>query len=280
MKTLLLIWSLVIGPCLAGPGFFMNQQGLQISSSPSSDSPPVTSGLIFFAEAGQESYGNGDAVSTITDRSGSGFNATQGTTAAKPIFTTGVINGRSVYRFDGVDDGCGFSGAALSMLNGLNGWSVYAIASTATVATGSRTIWTASTSAGATFLRYALTAHTTTGGYQTSTVRPGSGGSFTRINGAQLLTVNQPYLSTAITDLSVTSMWLYHDNAASPDAVSTATVSGPVESPDSFAANIGIGNTGTAVWSGDIALLLIYNVAHDATTRDSIRNWLVARYGL
>jgi hypothetical protein len=45
MKLTFLIWSLVLGHCLAGPGFFMNRQGLQISSSPSSDSPPVTSGV-------------------------------------------------------------------------------------------------------------------------------------------------------------------------------------------------------------------------------------------
>lgn len=45
-----------------------------------------------------------DPVTTWTDLSGNGNDATQSTAAAKPTYKTNIINGRPVVRFDGVDD--------------------------------------------------------------------------------------------------------------------------------------------------------------------------------
>jgi hypothetical protein len=44
------------------------------------------------------------SVSQWNDKSGSGFNATQGTGANRPTLVTNVLNGKSVVRFDGSDD--------------------------------------------------------------------------------------------------------------------------------------------------------------------------------
>jgi hypothetical protein len=47
---------------------------------------------------------DGDAVATWTDSSASAANATQGTGANKPTYKTGIVNGLSVVRFDGLAD--------------------------------------------------------------------------------------------------------------------------------------------------------------------------------
>jgi hypothetical protein len=51
-----------------------------------------------------EAYTDGASVSTMADHSGNGNAIGQPTTAQQPIFHTAVINGRSVMRFDGVND--------------------------------------------------------------------------------------------------------------------------------------------------------------------------------
>lgn len=46
---------------------------------------------------------DGAAIATWPDQSGKGNNATQATTANKPTYKTGILNGRPVVRFDGGD---------------------------------------------------------------------------------------------------------------------------------------------------------------------------------
>ena len=59
MRTLLLIWSLVIGQCLAGPGFYMNQQGV-VATSSTAFSPADVSGLTIWLVADDISGSDGD----------------------------------------------------------------------------------------------------------------------------------------------------------------------------------------------------------------------------
>ena len=47
---------------------------------------------------------DGNAVATWTDLSGNGRNATQATGANRPLFKTGIVNGKPVVRFDGTND--------------------------------------------------------------------------------------------------------------------------------------------------------------------------------
>lgn len=95
MRTLLIIWSLVIGHCLAGP-FFFGQQG----AAQSTPVEPTISGLVLSLTGDSLSAGS---VTTWNDASGNGYNCTQGTAASRPTATTGP-NGRMVVQFDGVDD--------------------------------------------------------------------------------------------------------------------------------------------------------------------------------
>jgi hypothetical protein len=47
---------------------------------------------------------DGDPLATWADSSNSSINATQSTTSKKPTYKTGVVNGKPIVRFDGVDD--------------------------------------------------------------------------------------------------------------------------------------------------------------------------------
>lgn len=54
-------------------------------------------------DASQETYGDGDAVSTWTNRGSGANNATAGA-GTEPTFKTGIMNGQPVVRFDGSND--------------------------------------------------------------------------------------------------------------------------------------------------------------------------------
>ncbi|MEY2669498.1 MAG: hypothetical protein RJA59_2136, partial [Pseudomonadota bacterium] len=66
--------------------------------------PSDLSNLQLWFKAFSEAYSDGDAVGTLTDRSGSTRNATQGTAGNKPTFRTNRINAKATYDFDGTDD--------------------------------------------------------------------------------------------------------------------------------------------------------------------------------
>lgn len=108
MKTLLLIWSLVLGHCLAGTGFFMNQQGVVatgiVPPEPSSDFNPTNYGtVVLWIDA--ITQGGSGSVATVTDYSGNSRNFTQGTTSKQPTASaTGFNSAYPAFVFDGIDD--------------------------------------------------------------------------------------------------------------------------------------------------------------------------------
>lgn len=90
------IAALSASSALAGPvGFRL----------PTSFSPASIPGLKLWLDASQiVGLNDGDAVSTWSDASGNGFDATQSVGVVKPVYKTGIRNGKPVVRFDGVDD--------------------------------------------------------------------------------------------------------------------------------------------------------------------------------
>lgn len=64
---------------------------------------PVTSGLVFHLDASQLGLSGGASVTTWTDESVNGNDATQGTPADKPTFATSGIGGQPSVSFDGTD---------------------------------------------------------------------------------------------------------------------------------------------------------------------------------
>lgn len=83
--------------------------------------PTSIVGLQAWYKADSEAYANGDAVGTVTDRSGNGRNATS-TGADRPTFSAKHLNGRSAYTFAGAQ----FSKTAPFTLN--NGCTLIVVA--------------------------------------------------------------------------------------------------------------------------------------------------------
>lgn len=65
--------------------------------------PPKADLLQLWLRADSLALNDGDAVSTWTDESGNGNNAT-GSGSTRPLYKTNIVNGRPVVRGDGVDD--------------------------------------------------------------------------------------------------------------------------------------------------------------------------------
>ncbi len=71
------------------------------SSPPPPSSPPVTAGLQLWYEAGTETYTDGQAVTTWTDKSGFGRDLTAFDPGQAPVFRQNAVNGRPAIEFDG-----------------------------------------------------------------------------------------------------------------------------------------------------------------------------------
>lgn len=85
----------------------MNSQAVMISQKIASGgggfSPSDLTGLKLWLKADALALSDTDPVSTWTDSSGSGNDAT-GTSTARPLYRTGIIGGKPAVRFDGSND--------------------------------------------------------------------------------------------------------------------------------------------------------------------------------
>lgn len=66
--------------------------------------PTDIAGSMLWLEADNISGADNDPITTWTDQSSAGRNATQNTAAKKPTLKTNIQNGKPIARFDGVDD--------------------------------------------------------------------------------------------------------------------------------------------------------------------------------
>lgn len=120
MKTLLLIWSLVIGHCLAGP-FFLGQQGVvsQQSSSAGFNPDDYISSRVWLAARRETAYSDGASVETPNNYSPAGITVTQATSSKRPTYKTAVLGGQNAFRFDGVDDTLQAASTTINQANGI-----------------------------------------------------------------------------------------------------------------------------------------------------------------
>lgn len=87
--------------------------------------PPLANLVLWLKADAITGLNDGDPITTWLDSSGAGNNASQATAANKPIYKTGIINGRPVARFDAVNDGMVTANAAFSV-NPISVFVVYA----------------------------------------------------------------------------------------------------------------------------------------------------------
>ena len=76
-----------------------------VATTPVAAAPPVTIGLVLYLDADAiAGLNDDDPVPLWADLSGQGNDATQAIAANQPAYKAGILNGKPVVRFDGVDD--------------------------------------------------------------------------------------------------------------------------------------------------------------------------------
>lgn len=239
------------GETLINTGFHGNR-GLIIRGSsdaqPASTSPDAVSGIFYWFKADALSLSDGDSVTTWTDSSGGGRNATQSTAANKPVFKTGVLNGKPVVRFDGSNDYLDSASASISQP-----MTIFMVSRADVVKSQIRfTLKTGNV--------YHYNDTTTT-----ATLYAGTTG------------------QTFTTDVTKWNLWDHSLNGASSDAVvngGTATSISPGTANSTGGIRIGDHPSGSFAFDGDIAEIIIYSGTLSTSDREKVRRYLTEKYGL
>lgn len=209
--------------------------------------PATITGLSAWYKADSLGLGDGTAVSSWTDASGNGRHAVQATGGFQPIYKTGILNGLSVVRFDGVDDTL----VAVCALQSAR--TIFCVAKLTGAAGSTWRVWALGGANTATLRNFF-------GAWQYDNNQAGSGVSLGG-NTANFSYLTIRYNSTASTDG-------YLANAAPTNFDPTDTYSATT------AFNI------SSTWAGDIAEILVYDVALSASDVSSLQSYLANKYAL
>ncbi len=225
---------------------------------------------VYSNTAGTTPAANGNNVAVWADRSGNGNNATHGTATERPDFRTGVRNGLPVIRFTAANgDRLLSTGLATA-----NRASVFAIAS-----------WSSLPSMNPGIIQGAPAGS----GFSTS---PGekSIGMWVADNGGNEVwgrgvqsngtSVDIPKQTGTNTGTFYSFLNLYGASSiiqyVNNGTAGTANYNGTLNDWSDF----GIGRQAGESWNGDIAEVIVFNIAVNSAQRTIINNYLAAKYGL
>lgn len=277
MKPLLLILSLALGHCLAGP-FFFGQQGV-VATTSSAWSPPTTSNLALWLDAQRETaYADAGSVQTPTDWSGSGNAPTQSTSAARPTWEQNEVNGNAVFRFDGTDDRWTFSGTGLDIFKNVGGATVYWVCKVNSIATFQPSSgWSVGTSTTGQRIAFGTTATT---GLVRGVGRRLDADSLSDNSGGSGISTGTYYVFSVIVDWSNSNIYGYI-NGTNQFSNTSFQTDGLTSNTSSLGAAIGSPTAASSTYlNGDQSCILIYNIAHDSTTHANTVSSIRARFGL
>jgi len=227
---------------------------------------------------------DGDAVGTWSDQSGNGYDATQPTSAKRPIYKTGILNGKPVVRFDGVDDQLDFLGAALDIFKNVGSGNLIVVCSD-TNNTGGRVSHDPVafvTGDGSTFARISIETRTSSTSIFWHRARrvdgdPGVSATFAYSNGFHVLIAEakpETNFAQLYVDGTAGTSTTYAGGAGNFSNTSSAGVSG------ASGASVGCsGGGGGNFFPGDIAEVLVFQPALSAADRNAIYNYLAIKYG-
>lgn len=241
--------------------------------------PPTTTSLVLWLDAPLETgYSDASAVQTPTDWSGSGNAPTQSTTAARPSWESGEINGLAAFKFDGVDDRWTFSGTGLDVLKNKGAVSIYWVARGAVISSAQNAWgWSSGSSTTANRL-FGGTAATT--GYMRAGGRRLDADTLSNNEGSTALATGTFYVYSLVVDWSNSNIYGYINGTNQISNTSFQT-DGNTSNTSSLGAAIGSGSAASALfYSGSISSYLLYQTAHDTATRQSIESSLRTRFGL
>jgi hypothetical protein len=231
--------------------------------------PSTLSGLTLWLKADSLALSDGQRIQTWPDESGNGRDFTQGTGGQRPLLKTGILNGMSVVRFDGVNDNIGSS----------VGWQTFFSVSDATAFVVYKRRGNPSATYGTLF------SDESAGSAEKVGMRDAS-------LGTVLVCMNNDgnqdtASKTGLTGEAYIATWLHTGGNLSAGANDTrdsglsTVASGATITPNNFNVSLGAEVTAaTNYYNGDIAEVLFFNVALSEADRISVESYLAQKYGI
>lgn len=251
---------------LADPASFWN-------TSSDSPTPDDVSGLKLWFKPESLSGSDGTAISTWTDSSGNGWDATNSTAAQQPYITNSVANGYNAIYMDGGDILQVLAGGN-AILNNKPGVTVYGLVKTNSTSAGAKSFFhfSRNTSGSTRFYPYLNGSSVTGGGRRLDTDGfAAMGSTYASPSGWYLFEVIGDYADSAgyvfvnSVPVHTNTSWLTDGNTSATDS-----------------ANIRIGGvaTGTESWVGWVSEIVVYDKAVTASDRNVLSNYFKTKYGL
>ena len=229
--------------------------------------PRVVSGLTAWYAADQLVLNDGDPVASWSDLSGNSNHATQGTTAAKPLYKASIVNGRPAVLFDGVDDWLALTAAVGTILTSA-AKTVFVVSKLVAAVSNSRIFSVSNAALNSTRSCILLNGAPE---YQTSYTTGSAQGNFSW-SGIVASTSVAQILEVVQSGTSISGRVNGTQYGSANDAGSEAAGSG---------AALGSGANGwSGFLSGYVLEFIVYNRALSTTEATAVRRYLGARYGL
>lgn len=217
-------------------------------------SPPITTGLQAHYDADAIiGLADNDPIGQWDDISGNLRHVTASGTA-RPIYRTGVLNGKPVVRFDGVNDWLRFAGGLADRFSQPN--TIYAVAQS-NILTGVRPLYSGDL----------------VGERHQLVIRGDDVGDPWRLFAGTVRDV----ASADINSHFITTVW---NGASSQFRLSGVQTNpgGTVGTQSLRLFSVGSDHAGTSFWSGDIAEILVYNAAHSAQEISDTEDYLETKW--
>lgn len=235
----------------------MSQVLLASYGTPAFD-PSSISGLQVWLKANALSLNDNDPVSSWTDFSGTSNHAVQSNGSKKPVYKTGIANGKAVVRFDGSNDILEFT-TELS-----HPASIFIVAATASTPGNGDLFIGDSGSAGGGIILWASSNNSSNWGTIDT--------NFTIINSGENLVTGVFNLLELTT--TVGALFIYR-NGVQKGTSNAQSYGGP--GPNS---SLGAQDNGSGFVDCDIAEVLVYNTVLSGTDRGHVEGYLMGKYNL
>jgi hypothetical protein len=200
------------------------------------------------------------AVSTWSDRSGNGWDATQTDSNFRPTLQTAEFGGQNVVRFDGINDRLSVAGA-VGLLNNTAGSTLSVTIKFTNTSGGNRSALAFSTGVGTTRSSVDMTAS----GYSAGGRRLDAN-SFQSVTSAGGQSATRTLIQTAVFDYANAALTLFLDGTSSASSASFQTA-GNTSNTNSTSVNVGCSAVGTQFGEADIAEVVAFNSALNASQR-------------
>ena len=215
---------------------------------------------------------DGTAVTDWLDSSGNAAHFSQ-TGGNRPLYKTGIQNGKPVVRFDGSNDYVLGNAAARAISNNVAALTIYMVMQTTKPGSEKNPLYIGTNSGGS---RATITREVSAGKFgvkgrrlDADTIQTKSGGSFS---------AGEWGIDVAVFDFASAKVYYYRNNTLVIDG-ETFQTDGNTSATDSSLFYIGSGN-GAAYINGDIASVLVYTGVHGANEITRLSQHYSQQYGI